>query len=379
MLPTPAGLHRARGQTTGAVSVLLSLLLTLTVPAPPAGAQSLPVLGGTWQRLSDPELARVDVADAVLLPSGEIAALTTVRETGGGAVCVAVFSPATFEWHRPELVGSGLEPDRCFLSEEQFVLGADSRLHSASRTIDLSVEPWTVEPSDLWSLASTEREVPIGIGSSGLVYLRDQLGGGTGFRMVEVDLETMSTRTTSAIEDFNRWIISDPADQILVIEYPEGSIARYDPTDDSWQDVSPDPPEFVYSPAAAIGPDGRTYVWDDVAAFPDIYAWDPKLGRWLSVPLPEDLNGDFWRPAFVGGADGLLYAMDDAQPYSFLPGAVQEPAAPTPVPSLPDTAMPPAVIGRPTLHPAALVLLGLATLTALIAASLNAARLGRRR
>lgn len=339
----------------------------------PTAAQTTPdhVLTGTWQRLPAPGVTGMDVAGATLLESGDVAVMFTARSETPEGACAYTYSPSTNAWAEPFAGPVNGLSGSCFYDDEHFVLGPDGRLHSAAHVIDVSVDPWVVEPSDLGSLAhGVDAIVPLGIGTNALAYLREEGSAGAGFEMLEVDLISRATRLTAGIPDFNRWILQGPADRIWVMEYPEGELSSYEPGDDSWRVESPRSPEFVWgAPAAAFGPDGRIYVWDEVAAFPDLYAWDPELREWLEVPLPADLTGDFWVPAFAAGADGLLYVMDDTQPYSFRPGAVREP-------SVPDTAMPPAageiaVIGTVLACGAALLLLGALTLRGRCSAGLR--------
>lgn len=92
-------------------------------------------------------------------------------------------------------------------------------------------------------------------------------------------------------------------------------VAAYDPVTDAWHDVSANPGDQD-ALGAGIGPDGRIYLksfWDT-----RVTAWDGESGRWLSVQPPPYVD-DSWRPLFLTGPDGQLWALDDGGSFVFTP------------------------------------------------------------
>ena len=288
-------------------------------------------LDGTWERLpAPPNGTGMDVTDAVMLPDGEIVILNTIRRGTNSGVCVARFSPDG-DWNEQPITGSWPDGGPCFNDYEQFAVAPDRRLYSTATAIDPSSDPWQVEPSQLWDIADSDAELPLAVDTDGLLYVMapGREADRSVTRFVTVDVSTGATGRTAALQRWNWWPIAGPSESVYAMHLSR-VIARYDPDEDAWLDEAPAAPAELDRTSAALGPDGRIYVLgDDVSPFPELWAWDGNLGEWLPVPIPDDLNGEFWKPELVAGEDGVLYAMDMRQPYRFVPGEVAEPSDPS--------------------------------------------------
>ncbi len=315
------------------------VLLSVAAMAHPADATADHGVGrhleGTWERLpAPPSPAGLGVADAVALPDGDIVILNTIRgETNSGA-CVSVFDPQSTAWTKQPILPDAIEDGGCFLAYEQFIVAPDGRMHSSTTVIDPTREAWEVDPGRLGDLGLDVSDEPSIAIAGDLVYVPQHTnGGGTATRLVEIDLSTDATRGTAPHAQWNWWLVAGPADSIYAVGLA-GTIARYDPADDAWHDEAPAAPAALDRTSAAMGPDGRIYVLgDEVSPYPELWAWDPEIREWLTVPIPDRLSGEFWIPELVAGHDAALYAMDIAQPYRFVPGEVAEPATPEPMPT----------------------------------------------
>ena len=283
-------------------------------------------LAGTWEALPPHPggLARdqISSSDAIRLPDGRIAVLFA-HERGDG--CIWIYSPATDAWEEADAEGPTTWD--CFIfTDERFIRGTDGRYYSTYRIIDVTTDPWQVTYAPWHGVEDGPDN--LGMTPDGRLWTAQAwCDGACHTRMFEVDAQTGAMSEASrgpSRTNPGKVIPGPPSSTLFLADFGKAPLT-YQPGSDTWikLDHFPRQPHWerwmsLEWDRAKLTDDG--WLWADASntPAPELYVRDPDTGTWLRVETPPDLR-ERWRPVFIDGADGRIYAMDARQPYVFTP------------------------------------------------------------
>ena len=261
---------------------------------------------GTWTAL--PAMPDADVnplSDVLMLDDGSLVVFrwSSTNEAVGSRVVRWDEEGSRWEEVATEPFYTG--------TDQPWAQGGDGRIYSFETVIDPSTSTWQADPFDLAEPTEPYAGSGLDSGTDGRIYRSLSFGQLT-FEIYDPLLDGRETSATLD-EPFYACILRGPDHRMLAIDMT--GFASYDPGLDSWSAVTRTPgDQDCFS--AGFGPDGRLYMtsmwWAD-----DIHAYDADRDAWLSVEPPPASEG--FRPRFITGPDGRLWAIGQRESFVFNP------------------------------------------------------------
>jgi len=255
-----------------------------------------------------PDAERWRLSDVISVDDGTLVVFRWLTQPEGAdpADRVLAWSPTSNDWVRvetePILTGT----------DSQFAQGGDGRIYSYDNQIDPATTPWNVEPFTLADPSEAYAGYGLDAGPDGRIY-RPATGRIDRATFEIYDPVTTVRDQSSSLSGHHGYCVLEGEDLVYIVDMV--MFAAYDPVTDAWSTPISTPGDRDCI-GAGLGPDGRLYLasmWSGT----DIVTWDPSTSAWLSVEPPPAADG--FRPRFVTGPDGRLWAIDPDTSFVFVP------------------------------------------------------------
>jgi len=199
-------------------------------------------------------------------------------------------------------------------TDQDWAQGADGRIYSFETVIDPYTRPWQVDPFELAYPDEPYAGAGLDAGADGRIYrpLTRLSFMQLTFEIYDPVLDARET-SPSLAKPYYPCILGSPDRRVLAMNM--NGFAFYDPNTGSWSETTSTPAEMDCE-GAGFGPDGRLYM-ASTASSNDIRAYDVETRAWSAVEPPP--SGEAFRPRFITGPDGRLWAIGQHESFIFTP------------------------------------------------------------